>query len=284
MSGDKFTQPSYLVPLWIAVFATLLAPSMAQRVEQTPEELENVGITEKLDAQVPLNLTFIDERGREVALSKYVSGKRPVILTLNYYSCPMLCTLLLNGLAEAMKEMPGAPGQEFEVVTVSIYPRETPTLAALKKHSYLKDYGRRVGAGGWHFLVGREDQIAKLADAVGFRYKYIDEDQQYAHTAGIFILTPSGRISKVLYGVMFDATTLKLSLLEASEGKVGSPLDQLILYCFHYDAKEGKYTPAVMAIMRGGGILGMAILGVFLFGFWAREWRRKKMPLEGSKT
>jgi len=273
-----------LALLWLVVFSELLTPSQAQLIEETPDELQDVGITEKLDAQVPLDLTFPDEDGREAPLSQYIDGKRPAILTLNYYGCPMLCGLMLNGLNEAMKEMAWTAGDEYQVVTVSINPRETPTLAKLKKQNYLQDYGRPSGVSGWRFLVGSEDHIAKLADAVGFGFKYVEEDQQYAHAAGIFILTPTGRISKVLSGVMFDPQTLKLSLLEASEGKVGSPLDQFILYCFQYDSKAGKYTPAVMSIMRAGGVLSVVILGGFLLVFWARELRRKKLHPEGSHT
>jgi protein SCO1 len=256
-----------------AVTAGAAAPARAQRNEPLPKQLEGVGITEKPGAQVPLDLEFTAEDGKPVRLSQYISGKKPVILTLNYYRCPMLCTLLLNGLMDGLKALQWTPGQEFEVVTVSIDPLETPKLAMLKKESYISEFGRPAAAAGWHFLTGSERNIKTLTASVGFGYRYDEERQQYAHAAGIFLLTPDGRVARVLYGVMFEPRTLKLALTEAGEGKVGSTADQALLYCYHYDANAGRYVVAASNIMRLGGATTAVIVGVWLLSAWRRSAR-----------
>ncbi len=257
-----------------------VVPDPVDRQEPLPDELEGVGITEHLEAQVPLDLKFKDERGNIVQLRDYFKKDRPVILTLNYYMCPMLCTLQLNGLIEGLKNMEWVPGNQFEIVTVSINPAETPSLAQLKKQNYMKEYGRPAAAQGWHFLTGQQENIKKLADTVGFGYRFDEQTMQYAHAAALFILTPDGKISRYLYGIQYDAQTLRLSLVEASEGKVGSTLDYVLLTCFHYSATEGRYAIAAVGLMRIGGALTVIILGIVLLSFWLRDARRKNVLLQ----
>ena len=256
----------------------------AQLVEQVPEALEEVGITEHLDAKLPMDLEFRDEDGISVTLGSFFDGECPVILTLNYYRCPMLCGLMLNGLVDGLEQMEWTPGQEFEIVTVSINPLETPALAKEKKQNYLKRYGRPSAMTGWHFLTGREPEIDRLAETVGFRFAYDPVEQQYAHAAAIFVCTPDGRIARYLYGIEYPSKRLKLGLLEASEGKIGSTIDQLIMYCYHYDPSNRRYSPVAMNIMRVGGGATASILVVALGMFWFREWRRRKSPAKRDAT
>jgi len=248
----------------------------AQLADQVPAALEEVGVTEHLDAKLPLDLEFRDENGRPVRLGDYFDGDRPVILTLNYYKCPMLCGLMLNGVVDGLEAMDWSPGDEFEIVTVSINPLETPELATAKKQNYLKRLDRPSVAKGWHFLTGRELEIKRLAETVGFGYTYDPETQEYAHAAAIMVCTPDGRVARYLYGIEYPAKRLKFALLEAAEGAIGSTLDQLILYCYHYDPTNRRYSPVAMNIMRVGGGATALILGMALGLFWVREWRRKK--------
>jgi len=256
----------------------------AQLAEQVPEALEEVGVTEHLDAKLPMELEFRDEDGATVTLGGFFDGERPVILTLNYYRCPMLCGLQLNGLVDGLEQMAWTPGQEFEIVTVSINPLETPALAKEKKQNYIKRYGRPSAMTGWHFLTGREPEIDRLAETVGFRFAYDPVEKQYAHAAALFVCTPDGRVARYLYGIEYPPKQLKLALLEASEGKIGSTLDQLILYCYHYDPSNRRYSPVAMNIMRVGGGATASILVVALGLFWFREWRRRKASVERDST
>lgn len=246
----------------------------AQRQEPLPRELEGIGIAERLRAPLPLDLEFRDEAGKTVRLGRFFDGKRPVMLTLNYYSCPMLCTLQLNGLVAGLKELAWTPGREFEIVTVSIDPRETPELAGLKKATYMDDYGRGGAAAGWHFLVGREQEIRKLADAVGFGYRYIEERKEFAHAAAVMLATPEGRLARYLYGVEYPARTLRLALTEAGEGLVGTTADRFLLYCFHYDAQANSYVIAATAVMQLGGLATALLLGGWLASRWLKDSRR----------
>ncbi|MFN3412976.1 MAG: SCO family protein [Thermoanaerobaculum sp.] len=258
--------------VFLAVLTLALAfPVGAQRAEPLPKELEGVGIEERPGAQVPLDAVFLDENGRDVRLAELLNGK-PTILTLVYYRCPMLCGLVLQGVLEGLKGLPATVGDEFNVVTISIDPLETPTLAKLKKQTYLAEYGRSGAASGWHFLTGKQDQIQRVANSVGFFYKWNEERQEYAHGAGIFVLTPQGKVARTLYGVLFEPKTLKLALSEAREGK-SSLGEKIILYCFHYDANEGRYVVAASRIMRAGGTLTALTLGGWLFVSWRRSRR-----------
>jgi protein SCO1/2 len=259
-------------------------PAVAQRKEPLPKDLEGVGITEHAGAKLPLDLEFTDEDGKAVRLAQYFPGNRPVILTLGYYRCPMLCTLVLNSLVDGLKDLPWMPGNQFEIVTVSIDPTETPTLARLKKENYLADYGRPGAAAGWHFLTGREENIKKLADAVGFGYRYVEERGQYAHPAAIFVITSDGRMAKYLYGVLYQPKTLRLALAEAGEGKIGTTTDRLLLYCFHYDAQEGRYVLAASNIMRFGGAVTALVVGLWLAVAWRRGSHKKPPGRSDSGT
>jgi protein SCO1/2 len=229
-----------------------------------PPHLQNVGIDQRLDAQVPPDLTFTDDAGRSVKLGDYF-GKKPLILNLVYYNCTMLCGEALAGLTGAMKMVKFDVGNEFEVVTVSFNPQETPEIAAAKKQDYLKRYGRPGAAAGWHFLTGPAESINALTKAVGFQYQYDPKTQQYAHATAIMVLTPQGRISRYFYGVDFPPKDLRMGLVEASHGKIGNLTDQVLLYCYHYDPATGKYGAVVNNILRLGAGLTILLLGGLLF-------------------
>lgn len=234
----------------------------------TPPELEGVGVEEKLGQKIDLDLTFIAEDGYPHKLSEYFSKGRPVILNLVYYSCPMLCNLVLNGQVDVLRQLPWTPGKEFEVLTISIDPTENFGLARNKKAAYLASYDRE--APGWHFLTDNEGNVRKLAEQVGFRYKFDQKIGQYAHAAAIFVLTPQGMVSRYLYGVKFKSLDLRLALTEAAEEKFGIT-DKLILYCFHYDPESRSYIPLARNIMRGGGALMVLGFGFVLFRLWRRD-------------
>jgi protein SCO1/2 len=255
----------------------LFAGTIQAQLNLEPKPLEEVGITERLDVQVPLDLTFTDENGQTVTLGKYFQPGRPVILTLNYYACPMLCTVQLNELIRGLKDMAWTPGKEFEIITVSFDPRETHTLARLKKQSYFKEYGRPEAAPGWHFLTGRKENITTLTETVGFTYRWDAESEQYAHGAAAIILTPDGRTSRYIKSIVYDPSTLRLALTEAKEGKYRSTVEEVLLFCFHYDAEAGRYTLAATNIMRAGATLTLLILGTFLARAWIRG-RRSRQP------
>ncbi len=260
----------------------LLAPSPAQRAEPLPEELQGVGITEHLDETLPLEALFVDDEGRDVALSDYFDGERPVLMTVGYYRCPMLCNLVLNGAVEALRELPWTAGDEFELVTVSISPAESPGLAKFKKQNYLAAYGRRPAERGWHFLTGPQASIDALTEALGFGYRALANGREFAHPAVIFVITPDGRVARYLYGVKHDPETLRLSLVEASDGKVGTTIDRVMLFCFHYDAAAGAYAPAAMNLMRAGGALTVLVLAAGLAILWRRDARRTRAANEGA--
>ena len=249
--------------------------ALAQRKEPLPKELEGVGVTEHRGEQIPLNLKFVDSDGKLVVLKQFFDGRRPVMLTLNYSNCPMLCSLQLDGLFDAMKRMPWEIGGKFEMITVSFDPLETPERARMTKQKYLEIYRRPGGAEGWHFLTGREENIKKLANAIGFRYRYSEADRQYLHAAVTFILTPDGRVSRYLYGVEYDPQTLRLSLVEAADGKIGSTTDQILLFCYHYDAESGRYGPAAFRLMQLGGGFTVLIVGGTIWILRRREKAKK---------
>ena len=229
-----------------------------------PQYLQSVGIEQHLDAQVPADLAFVDDAGRAVKLGDYF-GKRPLILNLVYYNCTMLCGEALAGLTGAMKMVKFNVGDEFDVVTVSFNPRETPEVAAAKKQDYLKRYGRTGAASGWHFLTGPAESINALTKAVGFQYQYDPKSDQYAHATAIMVLTPQGRISRYFYGVDYPPKDLRMGLVEASEGKIGNAVDQVLLYCYHYDPNTGKYGAIVSNILKLGAGLTILLLGGLIF-------------------
>lgn len=258
-----------------ALLALTLALPAAAGQEKLPKDLEGVGITEHLREQVPLDIPFVDSEGNNVRLSDYFQGDLPVILNLGYYSCPMLCGLVLNGLLDGLKELQYSPGEDYRVVTVSIDHTETSKLAGLKKKSVMEDFARPGAEEGWCFLTGTEENIRRLTDAVGFTFKWNEDRNEYAHAAGIQVLTPDGRLSRYLYGVVYEPNDLRLSLLEAADGKIGSPVDQILMFCYHYDAEKGRYAPAARKLMSAGAAFAVIVLGGALFTFWRREKKRQ---------
>jgi protein SCO1/2 len=247
------------------------------RTERLPKRLEGIDVEEHLEATVPKALAFVDDGGRTVMYDEVVRGKLPTILTLNYSDCPMLCSLQLNALLASMKQLDLELGRDFRVVTVSLNPKETPAKTRDWKNKYLAQYGRAdVPKDGWTFLNGSEANIRAVARGLGFSYSYNEKRDEYAHPAAFVITTKEGVISRYLYGLEYHPKTLRLSLIEASEGKIGSSIDRLILYCFHYDASEGRYAPVAMNIMRVSGSAGALALGGLLAGLWRSESRRKR--------
>jgi protein SCO1/2 len=264
------TAPTEIAPLVLAVIFTVLFSVFASA--QTPDTiLTQIGIDQKLGSQVDPAIEFRDESGQPVKLGEYF-GARPVILTPVYYECPMLCNMLLNGLVKALHVMPFAAGKEFEIISFSIDPNEQPALAAEKKQHYIRDYGKPQAAAGWHFLTGSPESVHKLADEIGFWYTYDSYTKQWAHTSGIVLLTPSGAVSQYFYGIEFDPTDLKLSLIQASNGKLGSLTDHVLLYCFQYNPTTGKYSIAIMRVLRLLGVATILLIGGFIFV----ESRRKR--------
>jgi protein SCO1/2 len=265
-------KPASQIMLLITV--CLLVPLRPAGAESNtlPPELEDVGFDQRLGEWVPLDLMFIDATGREAPLSSWF-GERPVILALVYYDCPMLCPMVLNGLTSALKPMNFNPGEEFEIVVVSFDSRETTAMAAESKATFVGRYGRPGTEAGWHFLTGSEENIAALTEAVGFRFSYDPEIDQFAHTAGIVALTPEGQIARYFYGVDYPPKTLRLGLVEAADNKIGSIVDQVLLYCYHYDPATGTYTAVAMNIMRLGALVTVALLGLFLLIQLKRERR-----------
>jgi protein SCO1 len=248
-------------------------PYEARAPSGLPKALNGVGIDQKLSEQIPLDLVFKDENGESVKLGDYF-GKKPVVLSLVYYQCPMLCNQVLNGMVTAFKVMAFQPGQEFEVVTVSFDPRETAALAAAKKNTYvnyLPEARRSGAANGWHFLTGDEASINRLTEAVGFRYHFDEATNQFAHASAIYVTTPQGKLARYFYGIEYAPRDLRLGLIEAADNKIGSPVDQLLLYCYHYDPATGKYGAVVMNMMRLGGGLTLIAMVVMLFVFRRRE-------------
>ena len=247
-----------------------------------PDELlEAAGFDQKLNAQVPAELEFRDETGSAVRLGDYL-GSKPVILALAYYECPNLCGVLLNDLVDKLRSVPLNIGRQFEVVTVSIDPREQPAIAAAKKQGYLERYGRSGAAEGWHFLTGKQAQIVSLAQAVGFRYAYDPVQQQYAHPSGLLVLTPAGKIAGYLYGLQYEASDLRLSLVQASANKIGTPIDAVLLRCFRYDPTTGTYELAIMNVIRLLMLATLLMVVAFLAVMLRRE-RRVKGAVRGPE-
>ena len=240
-----------------------------------------VGIDQRLNEQLPLDLEFRDESGRPVKLGKYFH-KKPVVISLVYYQCPMLCTQVLNGMVQTFRTLKFTAGTEFEVVTVSIDHRETPEMAADKKDTYVTEYARTGVAGGWHFLVGDSLSIKKLADAVGFKFIYDQPTRQFAHASGIMVATPQGKLARYLYGIEYGAKDLTFSIMEAAQEKIGSPVDKLLLLCYHYDPTTGKYGVVVANLLRGGGALTVLIIAGYMFVNYRRD-RRKALAISKAQ-
>ena len=253
----------------LALFLQIAGVARAQGI------VDGIGIEQRLNESVPLDLVFRDETGAQVRLGDYF-GKKPVILSLVYLKCPMLCTLVLNGLVRSLRATSFDAGREFEVITVSFDPRETTERAATMKRVYMEEYRRPGAEQGWHFLTGDEASIARLTEAVGFRYKYDPESGQFAHASGIMVLTPKGRIAQYFYGLEYSARDLRLSLVESAENKIGSPVDQVLLYCFRYDPAKGKYGLVIMKALRVAGVGTVLGLATVILSLVYRQRRKEQ--------
>ncbi len=245
------------------------------KAAQLPEALAGVGIEQKLGEQLPLDLVFRDETGHPVRLGKYF-GSRPVLLALVYYECPMLCTQVLNGVEMSLKAVTFNPGQDFEVVAVSFDPKDTPELAAAKKSNHVRRYARPGTESGWHFLTGDQEAITALTRAVGFKYRWDEASQQFVHASGIMVATPEGRLSRYFYGVEYSPRDVRLALVESATNKIGNPVDQLLLFCYHYDPATGKYGAIAMNMVRLGGAVFLLFGGGFLLLLWRRDVRGRQ--------
>lgn len=250
---------------------------------QTPadERLGQIRFEQRLNTQVPLDLVFRNENGAPVALRDYF-GVRPVILTLGYYECPMLCSMVRDGLFESLQALDFDVGKDFAVINVSIDPDEPAVLAAATKALYVQRYARPGAAEGWHFLTGTEDSIRHLAEAIGFAYAYDPVIDQYAHPSGIVLLTPQGKISRYFYGIEFAPRDLRLGLVEASANKIGSPIDQVLLRCYQYDPVTGRYTVAILTILQIAGVAAVLVLGLVITVLFRREQRRVRDQRRGK--
>jgi protein SCO1/2 len=238
---------------------------------EIPNELSNVGVEEHLGAQLNLDLPFTDESGQAVPLRSFFRNGKPVLMAMVYYTCPALCNYHLNGWTEALKELRWTSGQDFEVVAVSMNSKETPEVAGKKKLNYLKVYDRHTGDPGWHFLVGNDANVHALATQLGFKFRWMEDKQQFAHASVAYVVTPEGKISRYLHGIEIEPNTLKLSLLEASNGTIGSVLEHAVMFCFQFDPVKNKYTLYAWNIMRIGAFLMMLLLAIFLIPVWWRE-------------
>lgn len=262
--------------LTLAMASMVIGPA---QVNTLPPELEGIGVTEKLGSKVNLDLEFTGENGYPVSLRSFFKPGKPVILDLVYYRCPMLCNLVLNAQTSVMRDLAWTAGREYEVVTISIDPAEGFNLAQAKKKWHVGTYGRPEAASGWHFLTDYQGNVKRLADQVGFSYRWDEKTEQFAHSAAIMMLTPDGRMSRYLYGLKYQARDMRLGLTEASEGRLGSMGDKLLLYCFHYDANAKSYVPFARNLMKIGGAVTVVLLGWLLSVLWSRERRQTAADL-----
>ena len=257
---------------FLALTLPLLLANQTGAQSYTQQLQKSIGIDQKLGDQLPLDLEFTDSSGERVSLSQYF-GKKPVVLTLVYYECPMLCTQVLNSLLRALNVLSFGIGTDFDVLTISVDPGETPELAAAKKAEYNKNYRGRDGSTGWHFLTGEQDQIKQLAAAVGFRYEYDEDTDQYIHASGLMVLTPEGKLARYLYGIDYPPRDLRWGLVEAADGTIGNPVDQLLLLCYSYDPLTGKYGLYIRNSLRIGGLITVLALVGFIVAMIKRERR-----------
>jgi len=255
----------------IVLSALLVVTPAHSQHNVPPEALENVGVTEKLGETVSGDIRLVNERGEEVLLEQYLHNGRPLMLAMVYFECPMLCNLILQGMMRGVSELSWQPGKEFDILTVSISPTETPELAMANKQLYLDRLGNPDAADGIHFLTGTEEEVRRLGDQVGFYYQWNEQTQEYMHGSTLIFLSESGRISRYLHGIDYPELMLRNALSDAAEGRIGSAMDRLVLYCFQYDAAAGSYVPVAVNIMKLGGVATLLILGVFLGFFFLRE-------------
>jgi protein SCO1 len=270
LSGQMATAPS----------ATGYKQETGMTSAAMPKALQSIGFDQNIDQHIPLDTAFRDESGAVVRLADYF-GKRPVVMVFAYYDCPMLCTQVIHGLSSALGVLSLVPGRDFEIVTVSFNPRDTPATAAAKKAVYLERYKQPGAAAAWHFLTGGEASIERLTKAAGFRYAWDEDTKQFAHPSGIIVLTPDGRLARYLFGIEYGPRDLRFAIVEASAGKVGSVVDSLLLYCYHYDPMMGRYGLAIMSAIRIAGALTVLALGAFIVVMLRRERRRSLSTATG---
>lgn len=271
-------QINLLVALAAALSIGMTGTVSAQLVRDSVPELLNIDIVEHLGEKLLLELQFTDDQGKTVSLGDYFGQDKPVLLSLGYYECPMLCNLVFNGISSGVKELGWKPGENFEMVSVSIDPTETSELAAAKKANYIKALEIPGAENGWHFLVGDKTQSEALANAVGFKFYYVEERDEYAHPAAVYLISPDGNISRYLYGIQYTGRNLKLGLVEASEGKVGSTIDRIILYCFHYDPDAKSYVLFAQNVMKLGGVATVALMSLFIGTLWMKDHLKSSSP------
>lgn len=273
-----------MMPRWLMLLAVaFFLPVEACRADELslPPTLRKVAFEQRLGAQLPLDVAFKDESGRDVMVGDYCRRGKPIILVFGYFRCPMLCTEVANGLVRAMLDLELTVGADYDVITISFDPRDTPDMAAAKKKTYLERYGRQGAEAGWHFLTGSKEAIERVTGAAGFRFVYDAKYDQFAHASGLIVLTPQGKIARYFYDIHFRPRDLRLGLVEASGNQIGSPVDQVLLFCFHYDPTEGRYGVAVMNLVRLGGVLTLA--GIGLLVFWLRRGDHRQARLAASK-
>ena len=284
MTGNINLRRTVGAVILAAVMSSIASAQMFRVREGTtnppPDVLKRVGIDQHLNTQIPLDLKFRDESGREVRLGDYF-GSKPVVLSMVYYECPMLCGEVLNGEASVFNMLKFDIGKEYNVVTVSFDPKETPELARAKKKAFVDRYGRPGGAEGWHFLTGSQDSITALTKAVGFNYAWDRDTKQFAHAAAIMVVTPDGRIAQYFYGVDYSPKDLRFGLIQASQKKIGTVVDQVLLYCYHYDPRTGKYGAVISRTLQIGGALTVLVLGGFLIIMFRLE-PQKNRELRGQ--
>ncbi|HJQ67899.1 MAG TPA: SCO family protein [Blastocatellia bacterium] len=277
-----FTFVAYLSP---TVAAQGIYPQNARQpappAESKPRVLKDVGIDQRLGEQLPLDITLRNENGEPVRLGDFFKEK-PVVLSLVYYECPMLCHEVLTGMTRSFEKLSFSVGKEFEVVTVSFDARETPESARRQKDSYLSWYNRAGASEGWHFLTGDQQAIDRLTEAVGFKYAYDEDTKQFAHASGVMVLTSGGKLARYFYGVEYEPKDMRLGLVEASENRIGSPVDQILLYCYHYDPTTGKYGPVVMNILRLAGIITLMAIALLFVVMYRRNTARLREQAEGT--
>ncbi len=255
----------------ILIFTSLSAQQAHSQHNVPPEELANVGVTEKLGEYVSGDIRLYNEQGEEVVLEQYMNNDRPMMLAMVYFECPMLCNLILQGMMKGVGELAWQPGKEFDILTVSISPAETPELARANKETYLERLGNPDAADGIHFLTGTEEEVRRLGDQVGFYYQWNEQTQEYMHGSTLIFLSENGRISRYLHGIDYPELMLRNALYDAAEGRIGSTIDRIVLYCFQYDSSSGSYVPVAVNIMKLGGVATLLILGIFLGFFFYRE-------------
>lgn len=260
----------------ITVFLMLLLTGLplqdaASQHNIPPEQLDEVGVTEKYGDYVSEDIRLYNEHGEEVTLADYLNNGRPILLAMVYYECPMLCNLILQGMMKGVSELSWEPGEEFDILAVSISPTETPELARASKENYLEQLGNPDAADGLHFMTGEEDQVRRLGDQVGFYYQWNEQTQEYMHGSTLIFLSEEGKVSRYLHGIDYPELMLRNALYDAADGQIGSAMDRVVLYCFQYDSASGSYVPVAVNIMKIGGVVTLLMLGIFLGFFFLRE-------------